>query len=98
MMLTELYYYYANHPPAKAASQATFNYPPTGAKDACAAATITTFNIRHNCETAHNIEWLFDRLSADRLAGKPKTKAGRPASANAKPPLTRPRGTSSWTG
>ncbi len=98
MMLTELYYYYANHPAAKAPGRTAFNCSPTNAKAVCIAGIIATFNIVHDHKTASGLEWLLDSQSQNGLAGKPKAKRDGPRLRNAKPPLTRPRGISSWTG
>jgi hypothetical protein len=98
MMLTEPYYYYANYPAAKAASRATFDCAPISAKPLSSAGIIATFNSVHDHETAHDPALLLDSQSRDGLAEYQTQTAGRPASGNAKPPLTRPRGTSSWTG
>jgi hypothetical protein len=78
MMLTELYYYYANHPAAKAATGAAFHVSPTSIKGACATAVISTFNIRHNHRTAHDCEPSLDSPSRSRLAGKPQEKRDGP--------------------
>jgi hypothetical protein len=74
MMLTELYYYYANHQTAKAATQSAFNVFPTGIRVACTAgkpfAVIGThFNrdystVIHEC---HLIEQRTQRDAAFRL-------------------------------
>lgn len=70
MMLTELYYYYANHPAAKAATRSAFNASPIITKVPCTAAVISTFSIHRNHETAHDCEPSLDRSSTVRLAGK----------------------------
>ena len=72
MMLTELYYYYANHPAAKAPGRAIFNCSPASTKAACTAGVSATFNSVHDHETAHSLEWLLDSQSRNGLAGKPK--------------------------
>ena len=92
MMLTELYYYYANYPAAKAASRTVFDCAPISAKPLSGAGIIATFNNVHDHETARSLAFLLDSQSRDGLAGYQTQTAGRPASANAKPPLTRPRG------
>jgi hypothetical protein len=84
MMLTELYYYYANYPAAKAASQAAFDRAPTGAKPLSSAGIIATFNSLHDHETAHDPALLLDSQSRDGLAGYQTQTAGRPASAKRK--------------
>jgi hypothetical protein len=78
MMLTELYYYYANHQAAKAATPSSFNASPTGIKVACTAALISTFNIGHDHKTAHNRVPSLDRPSTNGLAGKPQEKRDGP--------------------
>ena len=91
MMLTELYYYYANHPGSDSCHPIRIQCLSNQHKNACAAAIISTLNIRHNHRTAHDWAPSLDSPSTNELAGKSTRKAGRPASANAKPPLTRPR-------
>jgi hypothetical protein len=91
MMLTELYYYYANPPTVKAPGGVAFDFFPTSAKAVCTAGVITTFNNVHDHETAHDLEWLLDSRSRDGIAGKSRTKRDGPRLLNAKPPPTRPR-------
>jgi hypothetical protein len=78
MKLTELYYYYANHPAAKAATRSAFNASQIIIKFPCTAAVISTFNIRLNHKTAHDCEPSLDRPSRSRLAGKPQEKRDGP--------------------
>jgi hypothetical protein len=84
MMLTEPYYYCANHPAAKAVSRTTFNFAPAGTKAACAVPVIATFNSRHNHKTARSGAVLLDSQSRNGLAGNRRSKPGRPASAKRK--------------
>ena len=78
MMLTELYYYYANHQAAKAVTPSSFKASPTPITVARTAALISTFNLGHNEKTAHDCELSLDSPSTSGLAGKPQEKRDGP--------------------
>jgi Bacterial dnaA protein helix-turn-helix len=66
MMLTELYYYYANHPTAKAARS---SLSPTAGKAAGTTAVMSAADLRRNRETAPECELSLDRQSRNELTG-----------------------------
>src|SRR5260370_39622239 len=74
MMLTELYYYYGNHPAAKAASRLAISFSPTAEKAACTTAVISASDLRRNHQTAREPELSLDRQSRNKLTGKPPKK------------------------
>ena len=64
----------------------------------CITAAISNSDLRCNRETAPELERSLDRQSRNKLTAKRPKKRDGPRLLNAKPPLTRPRGTISWTG
>ncbi len=72
MMLTELYYYYGNHPAAKAASRLAFSFSLTAEKAARTTAVISASDPRRNRETARESELSLDKQSGNKLTGKPQ--------------------------
>src|SRR5713101_7010316 len=56
MTLTELYYYYGNHPAAKAGNTRAFSFSPTTEKAASTTAVISACGLRRNRETARQSE------------------------------------------
>jgi chromosomal replication initiation ATPase DnaA len=63
MMLTELYYYYENHPPAKVGSRPDFNFSPT--TESCTPAKLAADELIDGLETA------LRRVTALRAHGSP---------------------------
>ena len=78
MMLTELYYYYGNHPAAKAASRLAFSFSLTAEKAARTTAVISASDLRRNRETAREFEVSLGRQSRNELTGKPQKKRDDP--------------------
>jgi chromosomal replication initiation ATPase DnaA len=90
MMLTELYYYYANHPAAKVASS---SLSPTAGKAACTTAVMPAAELRRDHETALECELSLDRQSRNQLTERLQTKRDGPrlATRTAPNPATRYR-------
>jgi hypothetical protein len=88
MTLTEFYYYYANHPVAKAASS---SLSPTADKAACTTAVIPAAGLHHNRETTNEFKLSLDRQSRNQLTGTLQTKRDGPrlATRTAPDPATR---------
>jgi hypothetical protein len=64
----------------------------------CITAAISDSDLHCNRQTALELERSLDRQSRNKLSAKLPKKRDGPRLLNAKPPLTRPRGISSWTG
>jgi hypothetical protein len=78
MMLTELYYYYANHPAAKAASRQAIKLFAAIEKAASFMAVMPASEHHHNRETTNEFELSLDRRSRNELTGTLQTKRDGP--------------------
>ncbi len=84
MMLTELYYYYGNHPAAKAVSRLAFSFSLTAEKAARTTAVISASALRRNRETALESELSLDSESRNKVTGTATKKRDGPRLRNAK--------------